>query len=328
MADQPVLTKGVVLEWVRETIAWWRVADLDKDLGIATPAGKTARRQILHRLVTEGALEKHGSHEGLYRLILQGFTTLDLDANAENVLDLKWPTDATGKGFGLQYARVYPKSIVTVAGVKNLGKTTFCLNFVMANLDWPAGLENDKPHCVYHTNELASEELSGRLRAFDWVNWRNGTGRPKFLAVERFDAWQDVVRQFPDSLHIIDYLDPGEEAFRIGPIIDQIRQQLGKGMALIAIQKRQSTGTRRDGTTYRQYVDYGVGGQYSEHRARVVIHLNENERRQNELLIKSCKSWREKNLNGRKFLFKIEKDGSRFADIREITTEYGEGPRF
>jgi len=179
----------------------------------------------------------------------------------------------------------------------------------------------DEYQCVYHTNEMSGEELVERMQSFDWVNWYKGDGSPKFIAVEQMNNWHDVVREYPDAIHIIDYLDPGKNAYDIGDIITQIRGQLNKGIALIAIQKKQSTGTKRDGSTYKVNVDYGVGGQFSEHKARLVIHMHNK----NELYVKICKAWHKdlteaKHPAGRLYKFNLI-SGSRFTNIREITTD-------
>ncbi len=229
------------------------------------------------------------------------------------LVDLKFPKDSSGKTFGLEYARIFPQSTMTLAGEKDNAKTAFCLNFVKENLD---------KQCVYHTNEMCREELLDRLNKFpDSDIFFKEDGTLKFVAVEQFTNWHDVVRQYPDAIHVIDYLDPGEVAYSIGTFIDQIRQKLKGGVALIAIQKKQSTSTKKDGTTYRNFIDYGVGGQYSEHRARIVIHLHNK----NELYIKSVKSWHTKNPNGKIFKFGLI-DGAQFTNIKEIVPDYEDIP--
>ncbi len=317
------LTKGIIMEWVEGTTAWWSAQELDKELRIESQGAKATRRQIIRRLVIDGTLEKHPHRENIYRLLRNDLMALDLDADPANIIPVNWPKDTAGQCFGLSHAKIYAKNVVVVAGEKSVGKSTYCINFVMENLDWSDGTITDIPHCIYHTNEMSSEELVSRLQYFDFVKWRNGNGKPKFLAIERFEQWESVVRQYPNSYHIIDYLDPGDDFYRVNGIIDGIRRYLGRGMALIAIQKKRSTGTRRDGTTYKIHVDYGVGGQFSEHRARVAIHLD-RDGKQRQLYVKYCKAWRDSDPEGRRYNFDIINYGSRFANIREITTEFGE----
>ncbi len=259
--------------------------------------------------VKRGKLEKDTSRARVYRTIDNTIDTIDVvNSNKDNVLSVRFPQDAEGSDFNLHYSRLFPKSIILLAGEKGKGKTTFCLNFIAENMD--------KYLCIYHTNEMSGEELRDRLDNFPDVNWYKESGNLKFIAIERYENYQDVVLQYPDAIHVIDYIDPGEKAYMIGSIIDKIRRNLNT-MALIAIQKKQSTGTKKDGTLYHNYVDYGTGGQYSEHKARIVIHLQGG----NQLYVKSCKAWREKCPSGRLYAYKITDHGSRFSDIREIVRD-------
>lgn len=306
----PELSIGEIREWASQTRGWWDIKQLDADIGIGSDKGKATRREYLHRLVKEKFLEKHPYKEGSYRYINKEVSRIDMKADPKNILNLNWPKDIeNGTGFGLEHVKIYPKSIVIVAGVSNKGKTTFCLNFMVENMDnYPV---------LYMTNEMSDEEFVGRMRYFDWVDIYNAEGELKFEPIERYENWQDVIQ--PDSINIIDYLDPGENPYYIGVLIDQIKQRLNKGIAVIAIQKKIFTGTKKDGTKYQVKSDYGTGGQYSEHRARLVLHIEPN-----ELFIKKCKSWHTKNPNEKRYKFKIAQGGAKFQGIYEITEDYEE----
>ncbi len=288
--------------------------DLDlicRQLNITDVTLRDYLTQKLSYEVRHGKLEKSNR---IYRYINKDFSYIDiLNSNPSNFLNLDWVKDLQGNDFNLRYVKLFPKATITLAGEKDNAKTAFCLNFMAENMD--------KYTCVYHTNEMSGEELVERMGLFDWVHWYKEDGTPKFIAVEQFQYWQDVVREYPDAIHIIDYLDPGANAYNIGEIISEIRNCLGKGMALISIQKRSSTGTKKDGSTFRVNVDYGIGGQFSEHKARLVIHMQGK----NELFVKICKAWH-KNLPGaqhpagRLYRFNLI-NGARFTNIREITTD-------
>ena len=163
------------------------------------------------------------------------------------------------------------------------------------------------------TNELGDEEFVDRLSHFDWVNLYDVNGNLKFEAIVRYEDWQDVIQ--PDSINIIDYLEPGENPYFIGVLIDKIRQKLDKGIALISIQKKLHKWYDKQGNAHFQLADYGAGGQYSEHRARLVIHLEPTDDYEFTLYIKKSKTYR---LTGRRFAFEIVDYGSKFHNIREI----------
>ena len=113
------------------------------------------------------------------------------------------------------------------------------------------------------------------------------------------------------------YLDPGENPYIIGVVIDKLRQKLNGGIVVLAIQKKVLRYTDKHGEKHYSYSDYGTGGQYSEHRARLVIHLDPMEDGDVRLFIKKAKG----GLVGKTFAAKIVNYGSQFHDIREITDD-------
>uniref|UniRef100_A0A6M3J2F5 Uncharacterized protein n=1 Tax=viral metagenome TaxID=1070528 RepID=A0A6M3J2F5_9ZZZZ len=281
--------------------------DLDiicRHLNVVSREGRHTVVKKLSYLVNDAKkLEKSNR---IYRVIDNNINTIDLNT-PPTPLDIAWPCDDKGNSFGLDKAKIFRKATITLAGEKDNYKTAFCLNFLAMNMDIH--------HCIYHTIEMSAEELVEKLQKFSWIDWQNPDGTWKFLAVETFDNWQDKIKQYPDSIHIIDFLDPGENAYNIGTIIKHIRERLQNGIALIAIQKKQSTGTRRDGTTYRNEIDYGIGGQFSEHIARVVLHLSNK----NEMYVKVVKSFKgNDNPSGKRYKFYTTHNGTKFHNIQEL----------
>ena len=301
------LTHGIVRDWVYDTMGWWGIAQLDTDLGIGSPEAKNVRRVSIHRLVKEGVIEKHPHQEGKYRYIRKTVSKLNPKADPQNVIDLKWPRDIeTDEHFQLDSIKIYPKSVIVLSGVSNHCKTTFLLNFLIENMD--------NHHCVYMTNELSDEEFVDRMSRFDWVETQNRNGEWKFDAIEHFENYQDVLQ--PDAINMIDCLDPGENPYYIGVLIDQIRQALGKGIAFIAIQKGISTWYDKQGEKHYSYREYGAGGQYSEHRARLVLHLDPTEDSLTPYLLTIKKS-KQFGMNGRRFKFNVI-GGAKFHNIEEV----------
>ena len=184
--------------------------------------------------------------------------------------------------------------------------TGFLLNMLAENVDLH--------HCLYMTNELSDEEFVDRMKHFDWAELKNGNGEWKFDAVEHFSNYQDIMQ--PDAINFIDYLDPGENPYFIGIIIDQIRQRLNKGIAIIAVQKGISTWIDKQGKKQYSYREYGTGGQYSEHRARLVLHFDPTgDPMQPYLLtVKKSKTY---SVVGRKFKFNLI-NGAKFTSVEEV----------
>lgn len=287
---------------------YFDLTNMDAELGIKTPEQKQARKQAIYRFKTDGLIEPHPKIDGKYRYINRDAEKLDwLNADPNNTLNLRWPHDAEGNCFGLENVKIYPGSVIVIAGVSNMGKTTFCIGFMLENMD--------DYHCIYMSNELGNEEFKARMDKYEWVELLKEDGIPKFEAVIRYDNYQDIIQ--PDAINIIDYLDPGENPYTIGIMIDQIKQKLsgGKGIALIAIQKGVTTITTKNGVIH-QSKEYGVGGQFSEHRARLVLHID-----MGVLWVKKCKSWHTSNPNNKRYSFEIGNHGAAFLNIKEMKDE-------
>jgi len=287
---------------------WFEAKDLWTELNVYSADGKHNISQVLSNYRKAGTIE---GNRGRYRFADRAFETLDWrSADPNDILDIRWP-------YGLQddtsflfddNLTLYPGSVVVISGVSNQGKTTFMINLIGRNMDsWKIR---------YATNEMGKEEFADRLIYLDkYYEWCDDYDQPKFEVGVRYDNYQDII--IPNGFNIIDYLDPGENPYMVGQQIDLIKQRLGRGVAFIALQKKLTTVTTREGTK-DVISDYGTGGQYSEHRARIVLHIERD-----HLYVKKAKKCRMVNLNGKRFSFDIIDNGSQFFNIHEIVK--GEG---
>ena len=277
------LTREVVENWVISTSGWFDVKQLDTDLNLDRNAVTLSnRRVILHRLVKEGRLKRHSTKEGLYRLVIGDATLVDWkNADPGNIVDLLFP-------FGIEkLVTIYPKNVIVVSGTFNAGKTAFCLDFVRLNMP--------KHEVWYFTSEMGAEELQLRLGKFpmlgldDWV----------FEARERSSGFADVVR--PDAINVIDYLEVTDSFYLVAEEIAAIWSQLQKGVAVIAIQKKQGA-------------KLGRGAEFSAEKPRLYLSMENN-----KLSIVKAKNWRIPgiNPNGKTYAYSLV-DGCRFCNIKEV----------
>ncbi len=305
--SQPLQTETVRL-YVSETEGIFCYRDLWEHLDIKSDTGRTTLRQIMKRLVAEGLVERvTGKGDGWFRRIVKDQTEIDWQhADPQDVLKVNFPygvADNTNFGFS-DKIRTFPGSLHVIGGRTNQGKTCWLLNMLAMNLD-------NFPESIYMSNEMGKEEFANRLSYFDWVSWVYSDGSPRFKALEVYENWWDSIS--PDGLNIIDYLDPGEQSYMVGPYIDKIKRKLKRGIAIIALQKGSITvKNKQSGKIEHHSTEYAQGGQFGEHRARLVIYIEEG-----YLLVKKCKSWQEQNPNNRKYKFSITNHGSQFSDIRE-----------
>uniref|UniRef100_A0A6M3KYF6 Uncharacterized protein n=1 Tax=viral metagenome TaxID=1070528 RepID=A0A6M3KYF6_9ZZZZ len=264
-------------------------------------------RTIFSRMVKKGLAESVKGRDGYYRFIKKKNRPFEWwKADPNSVIDLRWPySPDDDTSFGLENVKIYPSAVIIISGASNWGKTCMLLNFIMENMD---------NHEIYYwTNELSEEEFADRMSHFNGrYQPLREDGMPKFGVGECFEEWQDVI--VPDAINVIDYLDPGENPYYIGVLIDKLRQKIGKGILVIAIQKKVGSYLDKNGKKRYIYSDYGTGGQYSEHRARLVIHLDPMEQDECRVFIKKAKG----GMSGKKFACRIVNHGSQFHEIREL----------
>ncbi|KKN16810.1 hypothetical protein LCGC14_0971950, partial [marine sediment metagenome] len=287
----------------RKRIALWlpytegksfEVRDVTSEFNVGSAEGKHNVRQALSNLKREGVLS---GDRGRYRYINRELEPLNwVEADTNEILDIKWPYgwgDSTSFGFD-DNLTLFPNSIVVVSGPTNIGKSGLALNVVALNCDsW---------ECRYLTNEMGAEELKDRLSNFEeHYALTDEFGSSKFEAAVRYDNYEDVI--LPKGLTVIDYLDPGENAYMVGQQVDAIRRRLNGGVVFIVMQKKMGS-------------EYAIGGQYSEHRARIVLHIDRDKNGQDFLLVKKAKKCRKENLNGKKFTFSLRNNGTQFYNIR------------
>lgn len=284
----PVSTQ--VLEYSMKTFGTFGNQDVYRDLNFMGEADKSSCRRTLRDLVDKKILARIPGKDGFYRRIDETIKVLPWQqADINSTMDIIFPP------FGLEkLVKIYPGSVIVIAGATNAGKTGFLLNFVKGNMyQYPIN---------YYTNELGAAELKNRLKYFEGVDW-------KFTAIQRSKEYSDLVRVFPDHIHVIDYLAVYDSFYRIGQEISDIFDSLNKGVAVIAIQK--DTDTKFDKKMF------GRGGAFTAERARLYLTLDAN-----KLTVVKAKNWRDEleNPDGKVYKFKLT-NGCFFHNIVEVKPE-------
>lgn len=282
------LTKETVKAWIETTSGWWHYRELDKDLDIGTPQGKSNRRVFLKRFCDEGFVIRHPKEDGKFRLLDNQAPLIDWEsADSSKVLDLNWPFELE------KLVAIYPKNIIVIAGTFNAGKTAFCLNFIARN-QHRAEIAGLLP-IQYFSSEMGPEEMKLRLSKFPVSDWA-------FQARERSANFADVV--MPDKINIIDYLEVTNDFFLVAEEISKIWDKLKGGIALIAVQKKQ-------GATL------GRGAEFSAEKPRLYLSMDSG-----RLTIVKGKNWavEAQNPNGLKFSFKLV-GGFKFVEVTNLGRE-------
>ncbi len=249
------LSQAVFDQWLTLVNGTFRVRDVWGELDIGTPTGRQHLRVILNRLEhTEPAkIVKVGPD--LYRKLDDNLPEINWQvANTENVVPLVLP-------FGIdRFCRIYPKSIIIVAGQKDNGKTAFLLKMLQLNmLTLP---------CDLYNSETGPEQLKLRFAPLDIPE------PAPFKVYERYDNFADVIH--PERWSFIDYLDTNSDVYMVGAEIDAVFRRITTGGAVIGLQKPPTTYTYVRGVKTAVSRDLAYGGAFSAKRACLYISLSDH----------------------------------------------------
>ena len=282
-----------VKEFVMSTDGYFFSTEVVKSLHLSTEPEQHRKDMknisiILRRLRESAVIEKYGSKQGVYRRIERECEVMDWQNAPTEEISLKFP-------LGIEdYVKIYPKSLIVVAGKSDAGKSGFLLEFARLNMN---------RHEVHlFINEAGDSELAVRLGLFRDIKKEDW----KCTFWEREDAFADVIRK--DAINIIDYLDVTEDFAEIGTPLKEIHNKLDKGIALVAIQKNPK---RYDFKTGKYIdVDFGIGGAKSVGKSRLYLSIDDG-----VIKIVKAKNRRGKESpNGMTRTFAIY-DGHEFSDV-------------
>jgi len=283
------LTQADVLHFLELQTGSFTTNQIKEYLNIQTPKAKNTLYHILSRLEEK---EIQQLSPGLYRKRNSQKILVEWEkANPNQFLDLVLPFDLQ------KFCKLYPKSIVVVAGSKSAGKTTFLLDTAVKN--WYR-----MPVEVFNS-ETGPEQLNAKFTAL---------ACPTPCPFPVYQCYQDFSDQIdPDKLSIIDYLDYNSEVYHVGLEIDNIFRKLNKGCAIIGIQKPLPSISIYKGQKQVLDRDLGYGGTFSIKRAALYISMSSH-----KLKIVDCKTPAQPtiNPNGKQWTYKFSDKGL-FKDITE-----------
>ena len=227
-------------------------------------------RENLRRLVQRGVIEHTSKRRGVYRKVEQQVEALEWASAPTEPMEVSLPFDLD------QIVNIYKGNVLIVAGEKDTGKTSFCLDFIRRNMG--------KYELHYFTSEMGATELKNRLVLHEDMKLEDW----KFHAWNRAGEFSDAVKK--DKVNVIDFLETdAEKPYLVKNEIRHIFDKLGDGIALIAIQKYPGK-------------EFGYGGAGSIEKARLYVTLAKNQDHTGSTAkIVSAKSWKQggQNPNGK-----------------------------
>ncbi len=246
------MVKDAIENYVARSHGEFSYRDICHALHLMEKNDKNNASKILSRMIDRGELVKNGKD---FRKPDTELNIMDWKNADTTGIPVKFPLGLT------EMVKVFPRNILLLAGFPNSGKSTFCLDFARLNM-----VDRD---IYYFNSEMGGDEFKYRLELFDKVKQSDWLKR--FYAFERTDKYEDVIRA--DEINIIDFLEVTEDFGLVGEKIRRIYDALGKGIALIALQKNYSR-------------DTGRGDSLSLEKARLYLSMNPG-----TVKIVKCKNW-------------------------------------
>jgi hypothetical protein len=171
-------------------------------------------------------LEQTGKH---YRIIDTEIKPIEWWKAAKGeYFKFNWVKGEDNTSFGFDDSiLLYPGDLIVVAGEGNAGKTSFCLNLLVENMEYPS---------YYFTSEFNDKKFVDRMSHFNWKNIYKEDGTPKFVLAEQSEYWQDIIQ--PDAINYVDWVYLDDEMYKVRAILRAIISNLRKGIAVVVLQKR------------------------------------------------------------------------------------------
>ena len=121
------LSQALIEQWISLVKGKFNIRDIWSEVGIESPEGRQHLRVILSRLVEKGILSSNGGG-GYRRVDIEAPIIAWQVADPNKVVPLRFP-------FGEhEFVKIYPKSIIIIAGSKQAGKTAYLYNFINLNM--------------------------------------------------------------------------------------------------------------------------------------------------------------------------------------------------
>src|SRR3990167_6609655 len=287
------LTEALVKQWLALVNHTFDIREIWYDIGIDTPEGKSHLRVILYRFEHQEPPLVVSVGSGKYRKTDTDLVPMPWQAADSNkTLPLLFP-------FGEHnYCKIFTKSIIIVAGSKNVGKTAYLYNFIKLNMT--------KFIIDLFNSETSPDQMNERFCPLAIPN------PSPFNVYERYDNFADVIH--PDHISVIDYLDFNSEVYLVGTEIDLMFRKLNKGVAIIGLQKPPPTKVLVRGVEKMVDRDLAYGGGFTAKRAILYITMSANRLK---LLYVKTPTKRIKNPNNMTFSFNIANDGVTFDNIQQ-----------
>jgi hypothetical protein len=287
--------------------------ELRREMNII-PGSKSweAIRTIMFRLAEQRIVAPTGKRNGTYKVISQVQAVRAFVPGREKrpPVQLMFPRDSN-TGMEMDFANdviVREGDLILISGLSNYGKTTLCLSFCAENIDAHPILMGNEYTTIVEDEYVPTPRFMNRLESMNHIQWVDEAGNDKFVLLPvRADYAEHIVR---DRINIIDWIniDTGEH-YMIGTVLEGIKRQLGRGVAIVALQKGEGAAA-------------GRGGQFTKDFADLELLLDKFGDLGDVLMtIGKCKE-ATKSVTGKNYSYGIADNGTKIINFREVQKCY------
>jgi hypothetical protein len=268
------------------------------------PGGKddqNLRVQMATTMVARKLVVPSGRKDGVYKVIRRVNPVKVYGRERKSPITIRFPrTQDTGEELLFAQDIIFREGdLILLSGQSNKGKTALCINFCGENIESHPVLMGNEYTSI--DNEPMPRFLS-RLDHMEWVEWADELGEDKFtLLPVREDYAEHIVK---DRINIIDWINlDANMLYGISAVMEGIKRELGRGIAIIAIQKKEGESA-------------GRGGQFTKDFADCELLLDQFDGDEILLTVGKVKEYK-RPVSGRMFAYKIA-DGVKIMNFREV----------
>lgn len=194
--------------------------------------------------------------------------------------------------------------LILIGGVSNWGKTTWSMNFLAENLEFEPILMGNEFTSMVEGEYKPTPRFLNRCDSIDWVSWVYDDNSDRFTLLPVFDDFAENIVK--DKINIIDWINiESGEHYLIGTILNGIKRALGKGVAIVVLQKGEGKDAAR-------------GGQFTKDFADLELLIDRHSNTESRITVGKCKESTER-LTGRSWSFQIRNNGSSICDVKEVS---------
>jgi len=262
------------------------------------------RTQMSTTMVERKVVKPSGRSDGVYKVLtpVKAITTM-ADIDEIPIGGFRFPRNhgEDDTAFGIEdLVEVFEGDLILITGRSNYGKTAMALNIMGENLLLMPTVLMGSEYTA--SNGKLSPKFKRRIKRMAWANLANEDGTLNFKLLPIGGDYEDYVEA--DCMNVIDWISLDGEYYLIDRVERSIKDMVGRGVAVVVLQKNKDN-------------EFAEGGERTVRYADVVLNIDAYGENESLLTIGKVKAPR-KRATGRTWAFEVIDFGANFLNIREV----------